>query len=120
MLFAVLSLALAHDFLAWNRSTWALGRRAMARGIAAEDIEGGFAWDGWFAPEAKHLEDQPPRGLTMPWAINHYPGVTGRYAVSFSALPNTRIVDEEPYRLWLIPGERRMYLVEQVLTDPSP
>lgn len=115
VLFALVSLGLAHDFLAWNRAAWVLGRRAVVKGIAVEDIEGGFAWDGWFAPEASRvLRTQPGRGLTIPFAHERYPAATGRYAVSFSVLPSSRVLDEEPYRLWLIPGERRMYFVEDV------
>jgi hypothetical protein len=108
-----------HDWLAWNVARWDLGRRAIARGIAATDIEGGFEWDGWHASRVFLLPDEPPatrsllqdRGSMLLFRHLLFPELTGRYAISFSEIPGTMTVDSEPYRLWLAPGPRRLWLL---------
>ncbi len=116
-LFAVCSVGLMHDWLAWNSARWGLGRRALARGISAEDIEGGYEWDGWYAPgpvaDASDGPIGPPRGLTLPFDHFRHPHITGRYALAFSHLPGTAVLDDRTYRLWLVPGEWRFFLLEK-------
>jgi 4-amino-4-deoxy-L-arabinose transferase-like glycosyltransferase len=114
---AFLSLALSCDLLQWNRALWTLGRRALERNVDPADVEGGFAWNGWFAPEAAvDKTSRPARGLMTPVTPVFFPHVTGRYAISFSRLPGSRVLDAESYRLWLIPGEYQMVLLE---ADPT-
>jgi 4-amino-4-deoxy-L-arabinose transferase-like glycosyltransferase len=114
-IFAVVSLGLMHDWLAWNSARWELGRRAVARGIAASDIEGGLEWDSWYAdtPVAPEGTVTPPRGLMLPFNRNRFPQLTGRYALAFKKPQGTILLDVEPYRLWLIPGEYELALVQQ-------
>lgn len=108
---AAASIALMHDWLAWNSARWALGRRAVAEyGIPPQDIEGGFEWDGWFTERGGPARADPPR-LTLPANYYWFPQITGRYALSFSPLPGADVVAREPYRLWLSPGERFFYLL---------
>jgi hypothetical protein len=112
-LMGLVSFALLHDLFAWNAARWEVGRRALARGLAPTDIEGGFEWDGWYAETAAVQEKpRPPRGLTLEVNRRFFDHLTGRYALSYSPLPGTRTLDAEPYRLWLIPGEFSFYLVE--------
>lgn len=112
------STALAHDWLAWNSARWEVGRRALARGTAASDVEGGFEWDGWHAPgPAARGAAGPPRGLVLPFNHDCFPQVTGRFALTFSPIPGARPVDAEPYRLWLYDGDLVFFLVEQAPAD---
>ena len=71
-LFAACSVGLMHDWLAWNSARWELGRSPLARGIAADDIEGGLEWDSWHAPGqvASDRPVYPPSGLTL--RFNHF------------------------------------------------
>jgi hypothetical protein len=105
------SVALMHDWLSWNSARWALGNRALLKGIRAEQIEGGLEWDGWHTPVPRDRVPVPPRGLALPSIHASFPRVTGAYALAFSQPPHSTIVDYEPYRLWLRPGERRFLLV---------
>ena len=117
----VLSACLIHDWLAWNSARWELGRRALGRGIPPAEIEGGFEWDAWFSPDGEVPGFDPrPRGLTLPFTRCYFADVTGRFALAFSEPPGTRTLDTEPYRLWLIPGERRFFLVEQQPAGKKP
>ncbi len=115
-LFALVSVGLMHDWLAWNSARWELGRRAIERGrIVPWEIEGGFEWDGWYAPERQRFSRRFPNErawLTLPFThrvLGHH--VTGRYALSFSEYKGTVTLDAEPYRLWLLPGPRRCCLL---------
>lgn len=117
-LWAFLGAGLMHDWLAWNAARYELGKRAIARGIAVADLEGGLEWDGWHSPEgAAPLPPGPlaaREGLALAMSKTLFPYLTGRYALSFSPLRGTRIRDAEPYRLWLLPGRREFVLLELV------
>jgi hypothetical protein len=117
LLLGLASFGLAHDWLAWNSARWELGRRALSRGIPITDIEGGFEWDGWHYPGTVAPEGlfPPPRGLMNPFDRMRFPELTGRYALAVSVLPGTRVLDAEPYRLWLTPGRWHFYLIERRL-----
>jgi hypothetical protein len=110
---AAISMALMHDWLAWNSARWVLGGRALAAGVNAWDIEGGFEWDGGFSPErSRSASVGPRRGLTLPFTHRWFPQVSGRFALSFSQPPNTIRRDSQEYRLWLSPGPRQFLLIE--------
>jgi Dolichyl-phosphate-mannose-protein mannosyltransferase len=114
-LFVACSIGLMHDWLAWNSARWELGRRALTRGLRAADIEGGLEWDSWHAPGPVSAERaiEPPRGLTLPFNHNRFPHIQARYALAFSSVPGTIVLDSEPYRLWLIPYLRSFLLLKQ-------
>jgi hypothetical protein len=111
---AVLAVGLMHDWLAWNEARWAVGRRALERGIEPRDVEGGFEWDGWFAPALL----PPPRRVApagrilLPYSAENFAHTRGHYALSLSVLPNTEAIDSEPYYFWLQPGKRKVYLIK--------
>jgi hypothetical protein len=112
-LFAACSAGLMHDWLAWNSARWELGRRALARGVPADDIEGGLEWDSWYAPGDVASEGPPPRprGFMLPFNRRRFPHITGRYALAFSQRDGTAVLDSQPYRLWLVPGEWKFLLL---------
>ena len=110
----ILAVILAHDqFLAKNAALWQLGRRALARGIPARDIDGGFQWNGWHSTHGieRGRDESPPRGLTQR-STRRFPSVTGRYKLVSSPPPGAHVIDSASYQLWLTPGERRLFLVE--------
>jgi hypothetical protein len=110
VLFGAVSVGLMHDWLAWNSARWKLGERALSVGIPSQEIEGGVEWNGWYSePDASSAQ---VCGYVLPFTRDWFGNVTGRYGVSFSAFPGTVVVDEEPYTLWLVPGDHRFYLVE--------
>jgi hypothetical protein len=110
---AFFSVALTHDYFAWNCSRWSLGRRAVVRGVGTSEIEGGLEWNGWFAlRDSSSGHERVNAGLALPFTRFAFPHVSGRYGISFSVLPGTRIVDSQSYTLWLSPGPHRLYLLE--------
>jgi hypothetical protein len=126
LVFALLSVGLMHDWLAWNSARWELGRRVLNH-VAPFDIEGGLEWDGWYDLQLSEggrrrsweelfgrAVQRGPRasgGLTLPQTRVWFPHVRGRLALSFSHEPNTVVLDQELYRLWLVPGEHAFLLL---------
>ena len=115
-LMGLASIALMHDWLAWNAARWSLGRRAISEGRPAAAIEGGYEWDYWFA--LKDGRWRPPGdpaaaapGLAIPFNASLVSGLTGECGLSFSQLPGTTVVDTEPYRAWLAGGTKQFLLV---------
>jgi len=122
LVFGAVSLGLMHDWLAWNSARWALGRRAATeKGINPHDIEGGFEWNGWYAPvpRRRDVPPPPPNALILRFTHDYFPHVRGRYALSYSEIPGTIVVDSEPYQEWLLPGQKRFLLI-QAAPKPSP
>jgi hypothetical protein len=133
-LLAGASLALMHDWLAWNEALWELGGRAVSRHINPLDIDGGLEWNGWHCAPHQHAERRlwsemygpaigrragADKGLTSPTTRVWFPKVSGRFALSFSPMENAVTIDSEPYRLWLLPGERRIYLLRHRGLEPQ-
>jgi hypothetical protein len=109
---AASSVALMHDWLAWNSARWALGRRTADNGVKPQDIEGGFEWDGWYTDRTVESPHQESEGLIMSVTAKWFPQITGRYALAFSLVPDSVVVGQEPYNLWLAPGKRFFYLLK--------
>jgi hypothetical protein len=120
VLFGLVCVVTTRDWFTWTAATWKLGQRAMdERGIAAQDIEGGTAWDGWYSPTnavrltretyQRKLEYQ---GFVIPFDHFLFPQLTGKYALSLKRWPKTNVVDAEPFRLWLFSEPREVHLIE--------
>jgi hypothetical protein len=122
---AVFSVALMHDWLSWNRIRWQMGREALARDIDPWEIEGGFEWDGWYAPMPR--PDPPPPGVFRPhrmvlhYSEEKFTNVRGKYAMGFSRFartfppdisPRVREVRSEEYTLWTSPGKSKVLWLE--------
>jgi 4-amino-4-deoxy-L-arabinose transferase-like glycosyltransferase len=135
---AAVSVGVMHDWLASNAARWELGRRAVARGVAPEDIDGSLPWDGWYSPQAfcplSYAEQAAlserwnfgyrprpippsafkpdPKSLAPPFTRMAFPLITGHYAIC-RELPETTTIDSLPYRTWLPPGLRRHFLIRK-------
>jgi hypothetical protein len=114
-----ISACLMHDWLAWNSARWSLGRHAVEQGAKPEEIEGGFEWDGWHRDGSQGKPAVPLQGLALESLHRWFPTVTGKYALSFSELPNSVIVASEPYSLWLKPGPHHFFLLRYQPTRPD-
>jgi 4-amino-4-deoxy-L-arabinose transferase-like glycosyltransferase len=117
----VFSVCLTHDWLNWNRARWQLGGRALSQGISPWDIEGGFEWDGWYAPAHRSFEDASPQAHVLHYTQAHFKNVRGRFALGFSRFmlsdwvkipTSVRVRDHEDFTLWTSPGRSRIFLLE--------
>jgi hypothetical protein len=116
VLSAGFSVALMHDWLAWNSVRWQLGSTA---GVAPTRIEGGFEWDGWHSMAIDPMRPPvPPRGMTLSYTARCFADITGEYGLSFSELEGTVRRAALRYRQWLSPGRHYFYLL--ALPDREP
>jgi hypothetical protein len=109
----IISFGLMHDCLAWNSARWALGNRAVSRGIEPWRIEGGMEWNGW-----NYLHDPPPvfqqpskKNLLLGFTKRYFPGVTGEQALAFASVPGLNVLDHEDYQTWLPPSRQAFCLI---------
>ena len=96
-----------HDYLAWNRTRWAvLDQAAREAPEAWARMDGGVEFNG--------LHRYDPSETRRPgeswWARG------GADVVTFGPLPGYTVVQERSYRSWLPPGVRRVYWLRQ--TEP--
>jgi 4-amino-4-deoxy-L-arabinose transferase-like glycosyltransferase len=120
LVFGLLCIATTRDWFTWTAATWTLGQRAMdEHGMAAKDIEAGTAWDGWHSPRnavrltpEQYQKKLEYRGFVVPMDHFLFPDLTGKYALSLTHWPQTRIFDSEPFRLWLFSEPGEVYLLE--------
>jgi 4-amino-4-deoxy-L-arabinose transferase-like glycosyltransferase len=88
---ALVSIAFTHDWLAYNTARWQLGEIAMSRGIASNDIDGGWEWNCWTRTDLETPSD---------------------YALSFTERPGMTVVDRCAYSQWLPRAKRSVYLLK--------
>jgi 4-amino-4-deoxy-L-arabinose transferase-like glycosyltransferase len=109
---AAFSVALVHDWYSWNVARWQLGVRAVQQfHIHPRRIEGGFEWDGAHNEVAGDIPIPTPR-LTLGIVHFWFPMVTGEYAISFTPLENSVVIDQEHCRSWL-GGSQQLLLLKQ-------
>jgi hypothetical protein len=107
---AALSVCLTHDLWSWNAARWQLGRQALAAGVPSADIEGGFEWDGYYSFLSRPPASGQRSTLVTSLDRTFFPYITGRYALSFSQLPDGEVEKEATYRTWLPPATHHFYL----------
>jgi hypothetical protein len=119
LVLAVISIGLMHDWLSWNQARWMLGQRALDKDWKPTEIEGGLEWNGWYSPEVRPHSFEGQHRMWLPFTAQVFPHVLGRVALSFSPIKGTRILDQEPYTLWLLARKQHFYLLEAAPMVPQ-
>jgi hypothetical protein len=110
--FLAFSLALTAEFVAWNGAAWRAAGRLAAQGVPAEQIDGGFAWNGWqFAGQIGKSKALLPAGA--PAYMELTPQITRQYVVSFSPLAGYTTIGREPYWSAFHWGERELLVLQR-------
>lgn len=111
-LYLAFSLALTAEFIGWNGAAWRAAERLAGQGVPLEQIDGGFAWNGWhFADRLGQGEQVHPEGA--PAYMELFPFITRQYVVSFSPLPGYQVVGEERYWSPLRGSIGRLYILHR-------
>jgi hypothetical protein len=103
------SVAAVHDYLAWNRVRWDAGRWLLDRGIAPEEIDGGFEWSNYQALAGE--EKWQGRGAA---AVDRK---TSGWAIAFVPDEGDEVLARFPVDAWL---PRAATEVVAVLRHPPP
>jgi hypothetical protein len=111
-LFAISSIGLMHDWLAWQSARWELARWAVDNlHIPATAIEGGVEWDGSHEPQPDlHPANRRKRDFASN-ASNWFPSISGDYGIANRDRPGTRQLAKRQYTTWLPPARRSVHLL---------
>jgi 4-amino-4-deoxy-L-arabinose transferase-like glycosyltransferase len=116
-LFGVFCLVGTRDHLAYNAAVWGAVERLRAQGVAASEIDGGYAVNIWL--QYAHPENAPrDHGRAYVPSLTD-DGVTLRYELSNQALPGQKLIATEPYRRWLAPSGK-IYVHENPADSAAP
>jgi hypothetical protein len=104
----IFSVALNHEYLSWNGARDRAIRALVARGVPAEDIDGGFEHNGplhfeaFFKRTGKLVSSSAVFWMEdAPWRISFWP----------SRDPDCTTVDRHPYWTWPGGGDRAVYTI---------
>ena len=115
---AIVSVGLAHDWLAVTTARWRLATRAVTR-LDVWDLEASLNWDGWHTPS--------PRPNGKPAAISYqfeqlkkfFPQIRAAYIIGYSAYESAVVTDREPYTSWLPPVHGELLLLRQPIVPDT-
>ncbi len=105
--FAIFDVAALHDTFAFNRARWAAVEWVESRGVAPEQIDGGFEVNGWLS----YRPDRPYRDSGPWWGPKPRPSVR----LSLTERPKFRTIATFAFERWLVPGAGAVYVLEPEL-----
>jgi hypothetical protein len=108
-LYAAFSIAGTHDYLSWNRVRWqALNSLVTEQRVSADDIDGGYEFNGWYLYDAKYRSTPEKSGW---WVAGD------DFMVTFGPVPGFTEIRHYPFRRWLPPGEGHILVLRR--TTPA-
>jgi len=107
--FSLFAICGTRDYLAWNRVRWeALHDLMENKHVNAEDIDGGFEFNGLYLYNPLYLKD--PRKSW--WWVQR-----DTYLVGFGNVPGYKVIKEYSYPHWMPPHVQKVVVLQQ---DPQP
>jgi len=94
MVLAWFSIVATHDYLAWNRVRWSLGRELLARGVDSLSVSGGFEFNGWYNYDTFRARGNV--GKVYYWWYDRLD-----YLIAMSPVEGYRILQTREYASWL-------------------
>jgi len=116
-LFAALCCVGMHDHLALNGALWGAVGTLQARGVPAEQIDGGYVVNGWlqFAHPEHAPRDAQGRIVVPHMTVADWPLP---YVISLRPLPGFRVLDSLPFLRYLAPAGL-IYVLQRADSDAS-
>ncbi len=99
-----LSVAAAHDYLAWNRSRWLALSDLMNAGISPRQIDGGYEFNGYFLNDPSYV---PVPGKSYWWVDRD------DYMVASGPLAGYRELRRYDFARWLPLQEHTVYVMQK-------
>ncbi|MCR4299769.1 MAG: hypothetical protein NUV75_13660, partial [Gallionella sp.] len=102
--------AATHDYFAWNRARWDVIRHAESIGATADQLDGGFEFNGFYGYETRARDAAP--GKSWWWVKDD------KYIVAFSLVPGYELAATFPIRGWLPRTPARINLLRRQQASP--
>jgi hypothetical protein len=112
--FLLYGVAGMHDYLAWNRVRWDLGRTLVAQGVPMTKIDGGLEWAGYNLYFKNPWGARGPKPPGLLWYVYHVPNLDPEYLISFSEIPGYRPIGSRSVPTWLPGPETRLIVSRRV------
>lgn len=92
--YAAFTVAVTHDYLAWNRARWAAtDQLTQQQNVPADRIDGGYEFNGWFL----NRPDYRQRPGYSFWYVGD-----DEYVIASGPLPSYEVVAEYPFQRWFL------------------
>lgn len=91
VIYAAVSVAATHDYLAWNRTRWIATSTLMQSGVSPNHIEGGYEFNGWYLSDPKYK-----RKKKIGWWVDD-----DEYVIASGPLSGYREVQRFDFQRWL-------------------
>jgi hypothetical protein len=105
VLYGAFSIAGTHDYLSWNRARWqALNNLATEQRVPANDIDGGYEFNGWYLYDSKY---QPTPEKSYWWVDGD------DFMVTFGPVSGFTEVRRYRFRRWLPPAEGNVLVLRR-------
>ncbi len=103
---AWLSICGTHDYLAWNRARWDLGRQALSSGVDPLGLSGGFEFNAWHNYDV--FRRRGNIGRVYYWWYDR-----PDYVIALEPQEAYRVRQREDYSSWLHARRMPVYLLEK-------
>jgi hypothetical protein len=110
---ALFSIAATHDYLAWNRVRWELGRGLLARGADPLEVAGGFEFNGWHNYDV--FRARGGIGTVYTWWYDDR-----RYLIALQPEPGYRVDGRQSYDSWVHRRAIPIYLLARATPPGAP
>lgn len=113
LVFAFFSISLEKNYMDWNRIR-SYFYQEITKSKSYYQVDGGYELNGQYTYDA--MKNIPILiDLTRPWYINRlFPKNTREYVISFSALPDYKIIMEKEYYNYFLFKKVKIYLLQRV------
>jgi 4-amino-4-deoxy-L-arabinose transferase-like glycosyltransferase len=117
---AVLSLTVTAYGSAVDAARWNVGRQLVASGVPATDIDAGFEWSGYHAPNG--VDYGPPDAPRINWYSAKFADNRPCFAVASSAQsqPDWHLLRTVGYREYVVTGDARLWVYDTGYCSASP
>jgi hypothetical protein len=107
LLGGLLAVTGTHDYLAWNRARWELGRALLARGVDPLTVAGGFEFNAWHNYDTFRARGGIETVYTW-WRDSQ------AFLITLEPEPGYRVRERREYRSWVHRRSLPVYLLERI------
>ena len=104
-IYAGVSVAATHDYLAWNRMRWMATRMLMESGISPTQIDGGYEFNGWYLSDPNYKR----KANKSWWWVND-----DEYVIASGPLSGYQELQRFVFQRWFLFGNASVVILHRV------